>query len=58
MLSRRVARRKPGSLGFNFIWASIQETLTLLLTNNKGADQAAHLCSLIRAFVIRYLKVK
>ena len=56
----RVARRwgKPGSPGFNFIWASMRETLTLMLANNKFADQPAHPCSLISAFVIRYLKSK
>ena len=27
-------------------------------TNNKDADQPAHLCSLISAFVINYLKSK
>ena len=45
----------PGSLGFNIIWASMWETLIMLLANNKGADQPARLCSLISAFVIRYL---
>ena len=53
---RCVARQRPGSLGFNIIWALTRETLTLLLVNNKGADQTAHLCSLISAFVIRYLR--
>ena len=55
---RRVARRRPGSLGFNIIWASMRETLNELLANNKGADQPAHPRSLISAFVIRYLKSK
>ena len=36
----------------------MQEPLTLMLANNKGADQPAHPCSLISAFVIRYLKSK
>ena len=34
----------------------MQEALALILVNSKGADQPAHLCSLISAFVIRYLK--
>ena len=37
------------------IWASTYEILTLFYANNKGADQPAHLRSLISAFVIRYL---
>ena len=50
---RGVARRRQGSL----VWVvSMRETLNLLHTNNKGTDQPAHTCSLIRAFVIRYLK--
>ena len=48
----RVARRRPGSLGFNIIWASTRETLTLLFANIKGADQPAHPRSLISAFII------
>ena len=48
--------RRQGSLGFNIIWASMYETLTLLLANNKGADQPAHPRRLISAFVIRFLK--
>ena len=57
-LYRRVATGRPGSLGFNAIWASMRETLTVMLANNKGADQPAHPRSLISAFVIRYLKCK
>ena len=38
------------------LWASMQEILTLLLTNKKGTDQPAHLGSLISVNVIRYLK--
>ena len=53
---RCIARQRPGSLGFNTIWASMRETLTLLLANNKGADQPMHPHSLICAFVICYLK--
>ena len=34
--AREVARWRPGSLGFNIMWASMQETLTLLLAYNKG----------------------
>ena len=34
------------------------KNLTLLLENNKGADQSARPCSLISAFVICYLKSK
>ena len=37
------------------IWASAHENLALFYANNKGADQTAHLGSLISAFVIRYL---
>ena len=55
---RGIARPRLGSLGFNIIWFSTQETLALLLANNKGADQSAHPHSLISAFVIRYLKSK
>ena len=47
--------RKPA--GF-IIWASMQEILTLLLDNNKSADQPAHPHSLISAFIIPYLKNK
>ena len=36
----------------------MQETLNLLLANNKGAYQPAHPRSLVSAFVIRYLKSK
>ena len=45
-------------MGFNVTWSSMRDTLTLLLANNKGADQPAHPRSLISAFVIRYLKSK
>ena len=38
--------------------ARSQETQTLLLANNKGADQPAHPRSLISAFVIHYMKSK
>ena len=45
---RRIARRRPRSLGFTIIWAFTLENLTSLHVNNKGADQAAqsdqHLC--------------
>ena len=34
------------------IWASMSENLSSVLANNKGTDQPAHTCSLIRAFVI------
>ena len=53
---KRVAMRRPGSLDFNIILASAQETLTLLLANNKGTDQHAYPRSLISAFIIHYLK--
>ena len=36
----------------------MQETLTLLLLNNKGADQPVHPGSLISALVISYLNSK
>ena len=38
------------------IWASSRETLSLGVVNNKGANQPAHLRSLISAFVIRLLE--
>ena len=55
---RRITRRRPGSLGFNIIWALTQETLPLLLANIKAADQHAHPHSLISTFVIHYLMSK
>ena len=55
---RSLASWWQGGLGFNIILASTQETLTLLLANNKGADQPAHLHSMISAFVSCYLKSK
>ena len=36
----------------------MQEILTFLLANNKGADQPARPRSLISAFVIRYISSK
>ena len=33
----------------------MRENLSWVFVNNKGADQPAHLCSLISAFVIRLL---
>ena len=51
-------RLRPGGLGFNAMCASMGETRTLLLSNNKRADQPAHPHSLISAFVLRYLKSK
>ena len=45
-------------MGFNIIWASMRDTLALLLANNKGAYQLAHPHSLISAFVMRYLNSK
>ena len=52
---RSVARRRPGTLCFNIIWASMRETLILLLVNKNGADQPVHTHNLTSAFVIRYL---
>ena len=37
------------------IWATSWENLFLPYTNNKGADQPAHPCSLVNAFVVRCL---
>ena len=37
------------------IWAVTQENLTLLHVNHKGAEQPAHLCSFVSAFVIHSL---
>ena len=47
------------SLVFSSMWASThvaQENPTLLCANNKGTDQTARMCSLISAFVVRFLK--
>ena len=55
IIFRHVDRRRPGSLGFNIIWASMREFLTLLLANNKGTYQPVHPRSLISAFVKRIL---
>ena len=47
---------------FKYIWASLRENLSLGggggggFANNTGADQPAHPCSLISAFVIRFLE--
>ena len=38
------------------IWALPQENLILSQANNKGADQPAHVRSLISAFVVHFLK--
>ena len=38
VIGRRVARKRPGTMGFN---ASTRESLTLLLANNRGEDQTA-----------------
>ena len=57
-MPRGIARRRPGSLCFKFIWVSTRKTLTLLLANNKGADQTAYSRTLISAFVIRCLNSK
>ena len=38
------------------IWASPRENLSSGFANNTGADQPAHPCSLISAFVIRFLE--
>ena len=38
------------------IWASWRENLSWGFANNKGADQPAHLGSLISTFVIRLLE--
>ena len=39
-------------LGYNIVWALLQDYLTLLHTNSKSADQPAHPHSLDSAFVI------
>ena len=44
------------SLCFNVIMGLDTRNPDLLLANNNGADQPAHPCSLVSAFVIRYLK--
>ena len=41
-------------LTFNSVMS--RENLILVRANNKGADQTAHLRSLISAFIIRYLE--
>ena len=38
------------------IWALMHENLSSGFVNNKDADQPAHLCSLISAFVIHLLE--
>ena len=38
------------------IWAAMGENLTLLHANSKGADQPAHLHSLISTIVIGFLQ--
>ena len=54
---RRVAMRRPWSLGFNIIREKTRETL-LLIANNKGTNLPANRRSLISALIIRYLKSK
>ena len=44
------------SVGVFAICASTRENLSSGFANNTGADQPAHLRSLISAFVIRFLK--
>ena len=56
--NRRVDRWRPGSLVFSIFMDVNVRNPTLMLANNKGADQPAHPRSLISAFVIRYLKSK
>ena len=41
---------------YYLIWAKTRENLTLLHTNNKGADQPVHLGSLISTFIIHSLE--
>ena len=52
--------RHSHSVGFSchssFIWASTLENLSSRFANNKGADQPAHLCRLIRAIDFRLLE--
>ena len=50
---------QPGAEpGFKITWASMPETLTLLLANNKVTDHTAHPRRLISALIIRYQKSK
>ena len=42
----------PFCISHIMLWLLLQENLTLLHVNNKGADQSAHPGSLMRAFVI------
>ena len=58
IFNRRADRRRPGSLGFSIFLGLNARNPTLMLANNKGADQPAHPRSLVSAFVIRYLKSK
>ena len=39
-----------------YIWDAMRENQTLFHVNNNGADQSAHMHSLISAFVIRSLE--
>ena len=55
---RRIAREGQEAWASTSLWNSMRDPSTLLLVNNKGADQPAHSRSLVSAFVIRYLKSK
>ena len=39
----------------NFFEPGLEKKCLIPYANNKGADQPAHLCSLIRAFIVRCL---
>ena len=47
--------REHNNMGFN-LWALMRKNLSPGFANNKGADQPAHPCRLISAFVIRFLE--
>ena len=44
------------SRSLGIIWAPSQKISLWGLVNNKGSDQAEHMCSLISIFVIRLLE--
>ena len=55
-LSQTLGTHHTPTIGKNMsIWATSWENLFMQYVNNKGADQTAHLCSLISAFAVHCL---
>ena len=50
-----IEEKRTSTIYYFVIWASMRKSLWF--GNNKGADQPAHPCSLISAFVIRLLEI-